>query len=97
MRPLVELFLVAMVVYAGWSQPFRDHAAAIFPNAGIQPSRTAIIAQRAARQEEAQSGSPQGTPGQISPRPLAPAQSPSWMSHQTSMDRPYKTNGNVAR
>ena len=27
-----------MVIYAGWNQPFRDHAAALFPNAGIKPS-----------------------------------------------------------
>jgi hypothetical protein len=38
MRPLLELFVVAMVIYAGWNQPFRDHAAALFPDAGIKPS-----------------------------------------------------------
>ena len=80
MRPLVELFVVILVVFAGWHQPFKDHAAALFPDAGIEPSRTAVIAQRAA-------GAP-NTPQ--TPRATTLPKNPEWMWKETSMDRPYK-------
>lgn len=83
MRPLVELLVVILVVYAGWHQPFKDHAAALFPNAGIEPSRTAVIAQRAIRTE---------APGNTLQRPGATTlpKNPEWMWKETTMDRPYK-------
>ncbi len=92
MRPLFELIIIALVVFAGWNQPFKDHAAALFPNAGIQPSRTAVAAQRAARME----GYPAGS-SQVPPRTQPLSKNPSWMWSETSMDRPYKSNGNVNR
>lgn len=83
MRPLVELLAVVLVVYAGWHQPFKDHAAALFPDAGIEPSRTAIIAQRATRVG--------GGPNFLQPsRATTLPKDRSWMWEETSMDRPYK-------
>lgn len=86
MRPLVELLAVILVVYAGWQQPFKDHAAALFPDAGIEPSRTAIIAQRGAARLEGASPTFQQPP----PRANTLPKNPAWMWNETSMDRPYK-------
>lgn len=45
MRFLLEISVVVLVVVAGWRQPFRDHLSSLFPQLGIQPSRSAQLAQ----------------------------------------------------
>ena len=99
MRLLVEILLVILMVCLGWSQPFRDHVANLFPQAGIAPSRTAQLAAMNA-------GLPLPPPALANPDPGTPehsgaanAATPSgggnWMWQEKPMDKAHDTPAHV--
>lgn len=87
MRALIELFIIALVIFAAWRQPFRDHVAGMFPQTGIKQSRLAQLAKNAPL--------PTADPDSQS----LPAQPPraerdsSWMWGPTSLDKPGVQKG----
>jgi hypothetical protein len=42
MRILLEILLIAVLVFIGWRQPFRDVIRTRFPDSDIAPSRLAV-------------------------------------------------------
>ena len=51
MRILLQILSLLFIIWMGWTQPFRDAAASIFPWAGIPPSRLADLKKKAAEAE----------------------------------------------
>ena len=105
MRLFCELFLVAVLVWLGWSQSFQDRVNHI---RGIEPPPAAAAHQAQVRQALADGGvaTPPPAPRQpFVPRyaPAAPAatRSGDWMwdpAHRSTLDRPgYKTGDNSAQ
>ncbi len=99
MRLLVEILLVILTVCLGWSQPFRDHAANLFPQAGIAPSRTAQLAAM-----NAGLPAPAPSPAVTNPAPAVPERSgapngatpaPNWMWQEKPMDKPHEATGHA--
>lgn len=83
MRPLIEIFVIALVIYVGWNQPFKQHAAAVFPNlAEPKPAANPIPG----------SAVPTGT--YTAPvRP--PVGSNAWMWQENSKERPRPADARV--
>ena len=49
MRLFLQVVSLAVVVFLGWNEPFRDMASNALPWADIAPSRLAVIKERARR------------------------------------------------
>ena len=98
MRLLVEILLVILMVCLGWSQPFRDHIANLFPQAGIAPSRTAQLAAINAglTTSTVQTANPAASAHAATPSAATPAAATAnWMWQEAPMDKPHEAPGHV--
>jgi hypothetical protein len=79
MRLLLEILVIACLVFLGWRQPLRDQVRETFPSLGIAPSRLSIVNREA---QHARSAPRQGA------APAAPAGA--WKWEPGKLDRPTK-------
>jgi hypothetical protein len=77
MRLFLQVISLAAVVVLGWNVPFRDTAANALPWAQIEPSRLALIKERASRAPKPDDGSQPQVPQRPAATPRPPLESTS--------------------
>ena len=98
MRLFCELFLVAVLIWLGWSQSFHDRFDRI---RGVQPAATATSKTEATTTTVAAAATAPAPPRQpfLRPRP-APTPSGDWMwdpAHRNPLDKPAYKAGNASQ